>query len=36
MMFGSPIAIFIFGAVCGALITTITIIVAAIMSNKKK
>ena len=36
MMFGSPIATFIFGAVCGALVTTITIIVAAIMFNKKK
>ena len=36
MMFGSPIATFIFGAVCGALVTTITIIVAAIMSNKQK
>ena len=36
MMFGSPVATFIFGAVCGALVTTITIIVAAIISNKKK
>lgn len=36
MMFGSPVAIFIFGAVCGALVTTVTIIVTAIMSNKKK
>ena len=36
MMLGSPIATFIFGAVCGALVTTVTIIVAAIMSNKKK
>ena len=36
MMFGSPIATFIFGAVCGAFVTIITIIVAAIMSNKKK
>ena len=35
MMFGSPVATFIFGAVCGALVTTITIIVAAIMSNKQ-
>ena len=36
MMFGSPIATFIFGAVCGALATTVIIIVAAIMFNKKK
>ena len=36
MMLGSPIATFIFGAVCGALVTNITIIVAAIVSNKKK
>lgn len=36
MMFGSPVATFIFGAVCGALVTIVTIIVAAIMSNKKK
>lgn len=36
MMFGSPVATFTFGAVCGALVTTVTIIVAAIMSNKKK
>lgn len=36
MMFGSPAATFIFGAVCGALVTILTAIVAAIMSNKKK
>jgi hypothetical protein len=36
MMFGSPAATFIFGAVCGALVTIITVIVAAYMSNKKK
>ena len=36
MMFGSPIATFIFGAVCGALVTIVTIIVAAIRSNKKR
>lgn len=36
MMFGSPIATFIFGAVCGAFVTTVTIIVAAIVSNRKK
>lgn len=36
MMFGSPVATFIFGAVYGALVTTVTIIVAAIMSNRKK
>jgi hypothetical protein len=36
MMLGSPAATFIFGAVCGVLVTIVTIIVAAIMSNKKK
>ena len=36
MMLGSSVATFIFGAVCGALVTNITIMVAAIISNKKK
>ena len=36
MMFGSPAAIFIFGAVCGALATLVTFVVASFMLNKKK
>ena len=35
-MFNNPGTVFIFGAVSGALVTIITVIVAAYLSGKKK
>lgn len=35
-MFNNPAAVFIFGAVSGALVTIVSVVIAAYLSGKKK